>query len=93
MATLITFNEVVDFLPPSSGGSVQLEGPKEVTGVLEIGSNGHDLVDQVLDTDQTVLAKGSLHDVVGSHRGTFALDLKEYFIRSELHPINIFNFF
>ena len=39
----LTLDEVVDLLPPSAGGRVQLEGPQEVRGVLEVGSHGEHL--------------------------------------------------
>lgn len=44
----------------------QLERPKEVGGLLEVATNGEDLVDQILHADNAVLAKGVLDDgVVG----------------------------
>ena len=49
-------DEVVGLLPPAAGRRVQLEGPQEVRGVLEVGSHGHDLVHQVLHADDAVLA-------------------------------------
>lgn len=42
----------------------ELEGPQEVVGLLELGSAGHDLVDQVLDAGDAVLSKGSGDDAV-----------------------------
>ena len=39
----LTLDEVVDLLPPSASGGVQLEGPQEVGRVLEVGANGENL--------------------------------------------------
>jgi hypothetical protein len=36
--------------PPSTGGVGELEGPKVGGGLLEVGSTGDDLVNEVLDT-------------------------------------------
>ena len=47
-AEVTTLNEVVDLLPPSTGGCVQLEGPQEVGCILEVGSNIQDLVPNAL---------------------------------------------
>ncbi len=35
----------------ATGGVVELEGPEEVAGLLEVGADGEDLVDQILQTD------------------------------------------
>ena len=50
-------DEVVGLLSPSTGRGVQLEGPQEVAGVLEVGANSCDLVDQILHADDAILAK------------------------------------
>ena len=47
-------------------GRAELEGPEEVVGFLEVSADGGDLVDEVLDGGDTVLAELSLDDgVVG----------------------------
>jgi len=66
---------VVGLLSPSSGWVVQLEGPQEVGGVLEVGSNSEDLVDQVLNTDDAHLAQLALDDLVGGDGSAVAIDL------------------
>jgi len=70
-------DEVVNLLSPSTAGSVQLEGPQEVAGVLEVGSDGEDLVDQVFDADDSVLAEVAFDDVVVGQGGTLSLHLSE----------------
>ena len=68
---------MVGLLSPSSGRVVQLEGPQEVGGVLEVGSNSEDLVDQVLNTDDAHLAQLALDDLVGGDGSAVAIDLNE----------------
>ena len=66
-ATEVTaFDEVVSLLAPSSGRGVQFEGPQKVGHILEVGSNGGDLMNQILDANDSVLAKLLLNDVIGS---------------------------
>jgi len=50
-------DKVVGLLAEATGGSVQLEGPQEVGGVLEVGSNGDDLVDQIFDANDAESAQ------------------------------------
>jgi len=70
-----TFDEVVGLLSPSSGGGVELEGPQEVGGVLEVGADSEDLVDQVLNANDAVLAEVGLNNVVGGQGSALALNL------------------
>ena len=46
----------------SSSWVAELEWPQEVGSLLEVGSNGVNLVDQILHADDTVLAEGTLDD-------------------------------
>merc|ERR1719360_233703 len=75
VAEVTTLNKVVSLLPPSAGGVVQLEGPQEVGGVLEVGADSQNLVDQILHTDDAHLAELSLDDVVGGDGGTVTINL------------------
>lgn len=60
----------------SSTGRLELEWPEEVVCLLESGTHGVDLVDEVLNADDVVLlAEGSLNDVVVVERNSLALDL------------------
>ena len=68
---------MVGLLPPPAGRGVQLERPQEVGGVLEVGPDGQDLVDQILDADDAVLAEGLLDEVVGGDGRPVAVDLDE----------------
>jgi hypothetical protein len=53
----------------------KLEWPKEVGGLLEVGADGVDLVDQIFDTDDTVFAEAGLNDGVVSKSNTLLVDL------------------
>lgn len=59
----------------ATSGVGELEGPQEVGGLLEVGSNGVDLVDKILDADNAVLAKVLLDDLVVGEREALAVDL------------------
>ena len=56
VASLAALNEVEALLGQAARGRVQLEGPQEVAGLLEGRASGVDLMDQVLNADDVVLA-------------------------------------
>ena len=57
-------------------GGVELEWPEEVVGLLEVGSEGGDLVDEVLNASNTVLlTKDLLDDGVVSEGDSGSVDL------------------
>merc|ERR1719410_594105 len=72
-----TLDKVVGLLSPAAGGGVELHRPQEVGGVLEVGADGHDLVDEVLHADQAVLAQVLLDNVVAAQGGTLSVHLGE----------------
>ena len=57
---------MVNFLSPFILGVVQLEGPQQVGGVLEVVTNGVDLVNQILNANDVafLLLKDLLDDLV-----------------------------
>jgi hypothetical protein len=55
--------------------AVKLERPQEVRSLLEVGTDGVDLVDQIFHTDHAVLAEVQLNDLVVSQRQTLLIDL------------------
>ena len=65
-------------------GVGQLEGPQEVAGLLEVGADGVDLVDQILHTDNAVLAEGLLDDGVVGQGNTLLVDLSVTTLVDEL---------
>jgi len=56
-------------------GVGQLEGPQEVGGLLEVGSDGVNLVDKILHADNTELSEGLLDDRVVGQGDTLLVDL------------------
>lgn len=59
----------------TTGGGGQLEWPEEVGGLLEVGADGEDLVDQVLDGSDAELLEAVLDDVVGGDGNALLVDL------------------
>jgi len=53
----------------------ELEGPQEVVGLLEVGANGVDLVDEILHADNAVLAEVLLDDLVVGEGSAHLVDL------------------
>jgi len=65
VAEVAALREVVRLLTPSAARIVQLEVPKEIISHFEVGSNGEDFVNEILDADDTELAQSLLNDLVG----------------------------
>jgi hypothetical protein len=59
----------------TAGGVGQLEGPEEVVGLLEVGANSVDLVDQILHADNAELAEVLLDDLVVGEGSALLVDL------------------
>ena len=77
MVTVITtLVEVEQLLAESSVGAGQLEGPQEVGALLEVGSHGVDLVDQVVHAQDAELAQHLLHLLVLHQRHTLLVQLR-----------------
>ena len=53
----------------------QLEWPEEVAGLLEVGADSEDLMDQVLHADDTELAQVVLDQLVIGQRDALLVDL------------------
>lgn len=76
VTSVTTLNEVPELAgAEATVGVGQLEGPQEVGGLLEVGANSVDLVDQVLNTDNAVLAEVLLDDLVVGQRDALLVDL------------------
>jgi len=56
-------------------GVAKLEGPQEVGGLLEVGADGVDLVDEIFHADDAVLAEVLLDDGVVSQGNALLVDL------------------
>jgi len=68
----------------STGGVAELEGPQEVGGLLEVGADGVDLVDEILHADNTVLAEVLLNDGVVGKGNALLVDLSVSTLVDEL---------
>lgn len=74
VAQVATLNEVLELARPEATGRVgELEWPKEVAGLLEVGADGVDLVDQVLHADNAVRAEVLLDDGIVGERDALLL--------------------
>lgn len=65
------------FIDLSSSGRVELEGPEEVGGGLEVGAAGLDFIDEVLDADDVLLSESLLDGEVGAEGDALSVDLAE----------------
>ena len=61
--------------PPAARGVGELEGPEEVRRLLEVGAGGEDLVYEILNGEDVVLAEGFLDDSVVGEGDTLLVDL------------------
>ena len=77
VTVVTTLVEVLEFLAESAVGGGQLEGPEEVGALLEVGSDGVDLVDQILDGEDTELAENLLDLLVLHQRNALLVQLGE----------------
>jgi hypothetical protein len=76
IASITALNEVKELAGvETTVGVGELEGPKEVVNSLEVLGVGVQGVNDVLDTDDTVLAKGLLDDSVIVERDALLVDL------------------
>ncbi len=66
---------MVGLLGPAASGVVQLEGPQEVVDLLEVGAERGDLVHDILNADDAVLAKRLLNDGVVGQTSALTRDL------------------
>jgi len=74
VAQVTSLNEVKELARTEATGRVaELERPQEVASLLEVGADGEDLVDQILNADDVVLAKVLLDDGVVGERNALLL--------------------
>ena len=65
-------------------GAGQLEGPEEVVGALEVGSDGVDLVDEVSDASDVGALEALLDDGVLGNGDALLVELAEAALVDEL---------
>lgn len=68
----------------TTSGVGELEGPEEVGGLLEVGANSEDLVDEILSADDAVLAEVLLNDGVVGKSSALLVDLSVSTLVDEL---------
>ena len=64
----------MSFVVESALGGVELEGPEEVVGDLEVGTAGNEFLDEFLNRFNTDSAQTSLDDFVGSERDSLLVE-------------------
>ena len=85
VTSVTTLDEVLDLAGvEATVGVGELEGPEEVVGLLEVGADGVDLVDQVLHADNAVLAEVLLNDLVVGKGNALLVDLSVATLVDEL---------
>ena len=67
--------ERVSFLLESLSGRIEFEGPQEIVSFLEFRTASDNFVDQVFNTDDSVLSKGFLNNFVIGKRNSASVDL------------------
>lgn len=75
VAIVTTLGEVGELVLPAASGGVELEGPQEVGGRLEVGANSEDFVDEIFHADNALGAQSLLNDGVVGQGNTLAVDL------------------
>jgi hypothetical protein len=76
VAKVTTLDVVLELASAEATSGVgELEGPEEVGGLLEVGADGVDLVDQVLHADNAVLGEVLLDDGVVGEGNALLVDL------------------
>ena len=74
VASIATLDEADLLLSEATGGGVELEVPEEGVGSLEVGTNGVELVDEVLNADDVLGTKVLSDELVGD-ADTLTIDL------------------
>lgn len=73
---ITTLNEMLELASSETTVGVgQLEWPQEVAGLLEVGSDSVDFVDEIFNTDDTVLAEVVLDQLVVGQSDSLLVDL------------------
>jgi len=75
VAVVTTLDEGDTLLLEATTRRVELEGPEEAVGLLEVRTNSVDLVDKILHADDAITTKSLLDHVVADKRDALAVDL------------------
>lgn len=73
---IATFNVVLELAgSETTSGVGELEGPQEVGGLLEVGADRVDLMNQILHANDAVLSEVFLNDLIVGEGNTLLVDL------------------
>lgn len=76
VSVVTTLHEMPEFgRSPATSRVGEFEWPKEVGGLFEVWSNSEDLVDQVFDRQDIILAQGRFDDLVARQRNSLLVNL------------------
>ena len=76
VAEVTALNEVLELpCPPAASRVGEFKRPEEVVSLFEVGAGGEDLVDEIFDGEDVMLAKGLLNDLVVGKRNTLFVGL------------------
>ncbi len=85
VAEVTALNEVLELAgAEATSGVGELEGPQEVGDLLEVGADRVDLVDEILNADNAVLAEALLDDGVVGKSNALLVDLSVSALVDEL---------
>lgn len=90
VSVVTSFNIVVTLFNPTTIGSVQFKWPQKVVGFLEVWTNGEDLMNQVLNTNNTQSSELFLDNIVAGNGDTLSIHLAITTLEDEfLHSLQI----
>jgi len=75
VTSITTLVEVSLLVGPATVGVLELEGPEEGVGVLEVRTAGVDLVNKILHACDTSVTKGLCNDIVAADGDALTVDL------------------
>lgn len=85
LASITTFDEMLELaISPATQGRRKLEGPDEVGSLLEVGTDGVNFVNQILDRQDRVLAQSSFDDSIVRKSNALFVDLTKTTLVKEL---------
>lgn len=75
VSPVTTINIGVSLNSESTSGAVELEGPQEVVGLLEVGAEGVNLVDEILNASNVVFTEDLSNDLVVGQGDSLTVNL------------------
>ena len=76
--------EGVSLVVETTSGGIELEGPEEIVGFLEVRSDGDEFVDEIFNAGDSLSAESLLDDGVISKRDSLSVNLSETSLEDEL---------